>query len=129
MDETTGFESLRIAAEKLTHQEERLKKTVEKSVEKAEKQKRKILDFWDELQWLLRMVRSYLNREYRNVPWKTIVFAVAAIIYFLNPFDAVPDIIPGLGYLDDATVVGFVFSAVKDELEKYKASRPNPPKP
>ena len=33
---------------------------------------------------------------------------VAAIIYFVSPFDLIPDSIPVFGLVDDATVLAFV---------------------
>ena len=44
----------------------------------------------------------------------------AALIYLVNPNDAVPDYLPGVGYLDDAAVMNFVFVSVKEDVEKYK---------
>jgi uncharacterized membrane protein YkvA (DUF1232 family) len=37
----------------------------------------------------------------------------------LNPFDVAPDFIPGIGYLDDAVVLGFVVNSIKKELERF----------
>jgi uncharacterized membrane protein YkvA (DUF1232 family) len=39
----------------------------------------------------------------------------------LNPADVLPDVIVGVGYLDDATVVAFCLKLIEKELEKYKA--------
>jgi uncharacterized membrane protein YkvA (DUF1232 family) len=44
---------------------------------------------------------------------------VAAIIYFVTPFDAVPDFIPWLGFTDDLTFVLFVLARVREELDKF----------
>jgi uncharacterized membrane protein YkvA (DUF1232 family) len=41
------------------------------------------------------------------------------VIYFLNPFDVSPDFIPGVGYVDDAVVLGFVASSVKKDLVRF----------
>jgi len=38
----------------------------------------------------------------------------------LNPADVVPDVIIGVGYLDDATVVAFCLKLVQRELERYQ---------
>jgi uncharacterized membrane protein YkvA (DUF1232 family) len=34
-----------------------------------------------------------------------ILWAIAVVVYFLMPFDAVFDFVPVIGYLDDAVVV------------------------
>ena len=51
---------------------------------------------------------------------------VGAIGYFISPADAVPDLVPGVGYVDDAAVVTSALAAVgasitdevKDKAEK-----------
>ena len=37
--------------------------------------------------------------------------AIAAVIYFVSPFDLIPDCIPVLGLIDDAAVVTHVAKA------------------
>jgi uncharacterized membrane protein YkvA (DUF1232 family) len=46
---------------------------------------------------------------------------IGAIVYFVNPFDAIPDFIPVIGYLDDAAVIGWVMKTLKDEIERFRA--------
>ena len=72
-----------------------------------------------DLQALLRLTKAWLKSEYTQTPWQTIVFAIAGIIYFVNPFDIVPDFIPGAGYLDDATVIGFVIKSIRREIKQF----------
>jgi hypothetical protein len=40
---------------------------------------------------------------------KRVLLILASLIYVVSPIDAVPDFIPGLGWLDDLVVVGFLF--------------------
>jgi len=54
---------------------------------------------------MLRLIRAYSKGEYRGVPDSTLVVIVAAIIYLINPLDVIPDALPALGFLDDATVL------------------------
>jgi uncharacterized membrane protein YkvA (DUF1232 family) len=46
-----------------------------------------------------RLVKAYASGHYKSIPWKTLLIIVAAVIYFVNPLDFVPDLIPiaGLG--------------------------------
>jgi uncharacterized membrane protein YkvA (DUF1232 family) len=34
--------------------------------------------------------------------------------------DLVPDFIPGLGYLDDVTVIGFVMNSIRKDVDRFK---------
>lgn len=123
MDEPRGFNEAKEAAEKLVREKEKLERMLEEAVTKARQQRQKIAGFWDDLRTLIQMLRSYFNNEYTQLPWKTIVFAVAAILYFLNPFDLIPDFLPSVGFLDDATVVAFVVNALREDLERFRRFR------
>jgi len=48
---------------------------------------------------------------------------LAAIAYFSNPQDLVPDHIPGLGFLDDAIMVKFIEEEFRHELWGYRRFR------
>lgn len=41
----------------------------------------------------------------KRSPWTARLAAAAAIFYLIDPFDLVPDLIPVLGWLDDAIAV------------------------
>ena len=68
---------------------------------------------------LLRMARAWARKEYRAVPWRTMLYVVAAIIYFVNPVDLIPDALVGLGFLDDAAVISAVVRALQSDIQKY----------
>lgn len=67
---------------------------------------------------LFRLIRAWVKGEYQ-VPWRTIVLAIAAIIYLVNPFDAIPDFIPVFGYVDDAAVIAFVINSIRGDLDEF----------
>jgi len=50
---------------------------------------------------------------------------LAGFLYLVFPMDIVPDMLIGLGILDDAAVLLFIWNAIKSELEEYgeKVSR------
>lgn len=66
-----------------------------------------------------RLIKAYALGQYREVPWKTILLIVAAVIYFVNPLDLVPDIIPLTGLTDDFAVLLWVYNSVSNEVEKF----------
>ena len=57
--------------------------------------------------------------KYTEIPWASIALITFAIIYFLNPADLIPDVIPVIGYIDDATVLALVWQAIEHDLKKY----------
>lgn len=75
----------------------------------------------DDFHTMLRMARAWAVRDYRTVPWKTLVYIVAAIIYFVNPIDLIPDVLAGIGFIDDAAVAAAVVRAVHEQLIAYRA--------
>ena len=72
---------------------------------------------------LIEFSQDILRGNYQAIDVKTPGMVVAAILYFLLPIDSIPDFILGLGYLDDVTVITFVFRQLSNELEKYRAWR------
>ncbi len=70
---------------------------------------------------LVRMVRAAATGRYRKLPRRTLVAAVAGLIYFLDPLDAIPDFIPVVGFLDDAAVLAWVVSRVRKDLDDFLA--------
>ncbi len=53
----------------------------------------------------------------KKLPLKYKALAVGAILYFINPFDLIPDSIPVVGYLDDFAVLTLVSGII---LKYYK---------
>ena len=83
----------------------------------------KLGGFFEEFELLWQMLKDYHSGAYRDVPWKFIAASGFAIFYLLNPFDVVPDVLPVIGYVDDAAVFGLVLSSFKSEIEKYKKQK------
>jgi len=53
-----------------------------------------------------------------RVPTRYKVMAVATLLYFISPLDAVSDFIPGLGYLDDAAVLAAFLASVRQAVKE-----------
>lgn len=67
----------------------------------------------------LELIKDFRQRRYTEIPWRTIALIAASILYFLNPLDLVPDILPLLGIADDAILFASVFKSIQVDLEKY----------
>lgn len=75
----------------------------------------------DDIICMAELADSYVKKEYRDVPAGTIVSIVAALIYLISPINLIPDVIPVIGYMDDAAVVLSVLNlGVDRDLEKYR---------
>ena len=68
---------------------------------------------------MMMMIKDYRKGIYTAVPWFTIAAIGGALLYVLSPFDLIPDFIPGLGYLDDMTVMTIVVGWIDSDLHKY----------
>ena len=65
------------------------------------------------------MLKDFKNGQYPQIPWFTIATVVLALLYVLNPFDIIPDFIPGLGYIDDVSVMAIGVGWVESDLHRY----------
>ncbi len=79
-----------------------------------------LASFVGDVELLFGMIRDYMTKRYREIPWKTIAAAAATLLYILNPFDIIPDFIPGIGYIDDGMVLMLALKMVGKDLEKYR---------
>jgi uncharacterized membrane protein YkvA (DUF1232 family) len=70
---------------------------------------------------LVRMARAYVRGQYRVIPWRTMVTLLAALIYFLNPLDVVPDFLPAIGLGDDFAVLMWVYQSLTEEVNRFLA--------
>ena len=114
-----GFAQAQSQAESAARDKNKTKQLLHDALNKAYRNRAQLKSVWEDLMAVCRMLKAWSKGDYQSVPWKTIVLSLATIIYFLNPFDVAPDFIPGIGYLDDAVVLGFVVNSIKNELEKF----------
>jgi uncharacterized membrane protein YkvA (DUF1232 family) len=68
---------------------------------------------------LLAMLKDYGSGTYREMPRSTVLAIAFGLLYVLNPFDLMPDFIPGIGYLDDMSMVALVIGSVRRDVENY----------
>lgn len=61
----------------------------------------------------------YRYMKDKSVPWYRKSIVVGALIYFISPIDAIPDLAPLIGYLDDLGVIAAVLKFMGHELMQY----------
>jgi uncharacterized membrane protein YkvA (DUF1232 family) len=114
------FKTMVASARRLIKHPEQLRQIVDDAFIKVRKHSDAIREIAADLQIILRLIKAWLAGDYKDISTKSIVILIGAILYFLNPFDAIPDTIPVLGYVDDVAVVGWVVKTLKDEVEKFR---------
>lgn len=68
-----------------------------------------------QLETLLAMLRD----DDWNVPKTGRDKILAVLVYFSDPDDLIPDVVPGIGLLDDAVMIELVIRDLKHDLEAY----------
>jgi uncharacterized membrane protein YkvA (DUF1232 family) len=76
-------------------------------------------DSWPYVQTMLRLLRAYFRGEYRNVSQDDLFWVITAMNYFVDPFDLIPDEVPFLGFVDDATVMAFAVGRTRQTLDDF----------
>ncbi|HEY2988522.1 MAG TPA: YkvA family protein [Candidatus Binatia bacterium] len=117
---TFGWKRAVKIADRIVTDTKKLPGVIEQAVNKVESHSEALRGIIDELQVIFRLVRAWLKGNYTEVSKRSLVVLVGALVYFLMPFDAIPDFIPGLGLMDDVTVIGLALTAAKGEIEKFK---------
>jgi len=124
-DEITQSRAFRRAtadAEAYASDPKRLRKLFEDAVGKINVLPRgPFAETWPYLMAMIRVIRDYQQGEYRDMSAPKLLIIIAAIIYFVSPFDVIPDWIPVLGHIDDAFVVSLALKSVRADLDTFMA--------
>lgn len=93
----------------------------EREIEKKNKKLNKghFGKLYNQVKLALQMLKDYKAKRYTEVPWRSIGLISVGILYFLNPMDLMPDIIPILGLTDDAVALAAIFKSLQSDLKLY----------
>ena len=121
----TSFKRFTEAAQQLiTNKSETLSK-IEEGIAKAGEHKGNLTTVWNKMQLLFALAKDYANGNYKDISNTSIVAVIGSLLYFISPLDVVPDFILGLGFLDDAFIIGYVFNKIAKELDQYQKWKDN----
>jgi uncharacterized membrane protein YkvA (DUF1232 family) len=67
-----------------------------------------------------RLLTAYARGRYTAVPTRSLLSVAAALVYFLNPLDLVPDALPALGLTDDFAILSWVYHNLSAELNSFR---------
>jgi len=115
-----GFGHVRGRARKLLRDPVALARLAARAEESLRRRRGALEGVVDELATLTRLLRAWAHGTYRDVRHSTLVAVVAAVLYFLMPLDAIPDIVAGIGLADDAMVIAWVVERVRAELDAFR---------
>lgn len=80
-------------------------------------------EYLSEVPVLASMIKSYVKKEYTEIPAGSICAIIGAILYLISAFDIIPDIIPGVGHIDDALVIAACLRLVESDVREYREWR------
>jgi uncharacterized membrane protein YkvA (DUF1232 family) len=120
--QSAAFRRAAIDAETYARDPRQLRQLVEDAVGKISVIPRgPFTDTWPYLMAMIRLIRDYHRAEYRDISEQNLRIIVAAILYFVSPFDVIPDWVPVLGHIDDAFVIALALKSVRLDLDTFMA--------
>ncbi len=66
------------------------------------------------------MISDSVTGKYKGVSRGTLMLLAGGLAYLALPIDLVPDFIPVAGWMDDAAVLGWIFTRCADEFKKFR---------
>lgn len=115
-----SFKKFTKAAQKLLANKSETLSKIEEGISKASKNQTNLTTVWNKMQLFFALAKDYTNGNYKNISNSSIIAVVASLLYFISPLDVIPDFILGLGFLDDAFIIGYVFNKIAKELNQYE---------
>ena len=113
------FEQATLKAGLYVEDKEKLRRLIEIASKKSERYYESLLAQWESLQIFFHMIRACVAGKY-CAPADSLLMIVAAVIYFVSPFDLIPDGIPVFGLVDDAAVIGYVARANLTAISNFR---------
>lgn len=119
---SAGFRKAAAEAESYAKDPERLRSLLLEAREKINHIPRgPFAETWPYLMGMIRLIRAFHQGEYRDISSPNLLTIIGAIIYFISPFDLIPDSVPILGHIDDAFVVRLALESVRADLDAFMA--------
>jgi len=115
-----GLRLVRGEAEDLADNPSRLRAVIRRAQSQLREDRSRLGSLRADVPRLTRLGSAIARGEYRHLPWKSLVFVAAGLLYFVMPADLIPDFILGTGFLDDAVVVAYIMKAIRDDLARFE---------
>ena len=124
MDKKATFEKYKNKASKILQDNERVNDLLSQTKSKLKSiigNNEKLQSLTDKVTTFYRMLKAKFNGDYDEFPWRTVLLIAGAMLYFITPFDLIPDFIPALGLADDFAIVAWVYSSIQEDIERFEA--------
>jgi uncharacterized membrane protein YkvA (DUF1232 family) len=96
--------------------------SVSKILEKVEKfleEKSEKIDFLDNVRLFISMLKDHSRQDY-YIDEGALGMIIASLAYLVLPMDLIPDMIPVVGFTDDAAAFVLAMKQIAGEIERYK---------
>ncbi|MDH5608432.1 MAG: YkvA family protein [Cyclobacteriaceae bacterium] len=101
--------------EKIAHLLTDVRRKLDKLGEEKEERSR----FISSISMIVRMIRAHINGNYRSFSIRTLTLLVFGLVYFVTPTDLVPDFLPGVGLMDDFSLIYYILKSVSEDIEAF----------
>lgn len=118
-DQRRMFARVHEAARHVMNRKARVIRLVGDSYKQAARHESTLGQAGADLTALIRLTQAWARGSYRVVPWRSVLYSVAALLYFVNPLDAIPDVLFMIGLTDDVAIIAFVVRAIRQDLDDF----------
>jgi uncharacterized membrane protein YkvA (DUF1232 family) len=118
-------EFVKEGAEKVTPEDIEIVAEKSEEINKRFSSKGPLKRFIEDGKVLSALIKDWRAGKYRQAMYGTIAAAAFALLYVLNPFDIIPDVLPFIGAVDDAAVLGACLMLVERDLRQYRGWKEN----
>lgn len=75
----------------------------------------------EQLELALSCLRDHVQGDCPQIPYFSVALLAAAVSYFGDELDLIPDFLPRIGRLDDALVMAMAFQLAEEGVRRYAA--------
>jgi len=86
---------------------------IDKNLERMKKGP--VQEIWQKVEALYKLIKD------PKAAWGSKALAIGALIYLISPMDAIPDVIPIVGLIDDVAIITFAVTKLINDISKYLA--------
>ncbi|HEY9032630.1 MAG TPA: DUF1232 domain-containing protein [Pseudomonadales bacterium] len=116
-----AFSRARKKAETLLANRQQLNQLAADAGEKMQRRIGALGEIRQSLLAFLRLIKAWAAGRYRSIPWNSLLLIVASVVYFVMPFDVVPDFLVALGLVDDLALLAWVARQCKKDIDAFLA--------